>query len=48
MEPIPVTYEVCDLDNHIVKELFNKEELVPVENSGSYDIRILEQKRQQM
>lgn len=40
----PITYEVCDLNNQIVKGSFYKEELVPVEDSGLYDIRVLEQK----
>ena len=40
----PTTYEVCDLNDQIVKVLFYKEELMTVEDSGLYDIRILEQK----
>ena len=40
----PVAYEVCDLDNQIVIGLFYKEELIPEEVSGLYDIGNMKQK----
>ena len=40
----PITYEVCELNDQVVKGSFYKEELVPVEDSGLNDIKILEQK----
>jgi len=41
----PVTYTVSDLDGDVIKGTFYHEELIPVKNSGVYDIEIIKKRK---
>ena len=41
----PVTYNICDLEGNELKGVFYREELIPVKNSGVYDVKILKTRK---
>ena len=42
---VPVTYNIQDLDGENISGIFYTDELIPVEDSGMYDIQVLKERR---